>query len=130
MPNRFQKHYTRDQARNLLPKVRVWLKQLLNFRDKVQEQEKRLTKLMAPGRDVGGDLVNAWVRTLAAMQEVLLEFYRREILIKDLDRGLIDFPSLQQGKEVFLCWEQGEPDVEFWHDLDAGYAGRERLEDD
>ncbi len=127
MPNRFQKHYTRDQARDLLPKVRVWLKQLLDFRDKVQEQEKRLTKLMAPGRDVGGDLVNAWVRTLAAMQEVLLEFYRREILIKDLDRGLIDFPSLQQGKEVFLCWEQGEPDVEFWHDLDAGYAGRERL---
>lgn len=129
MANRFQKHYTRDQARELLPRVRIWLKQLLDFRDKLQEQDKHLAKLMEPGCDVGGGLVNAWVRTLAAMQEVLLEFYRREILIKDLDRGLLDFPSLRDGREVFLCWEKGEPDIDFWHDLDTGYGGRERLEE-
>jgi hypothetical protein len=47
--------------------------------------------------------------------------------LKDLERGLIDFPAIIGGKEVFLCWEQDEEDIEFWHDLDAGYAGRERL---
>jgi len=61
------------------------------------------------------------------IKEVLLEFQRREIQIKDLDRGLIDFPAVIGGREVFLCWEQGEADIEFFHDLDAGYAGRERL---
>jgi hypothetical protein len=72
-------------------------------------------------------LVNTWVKTLAHLEEVLLEFQRREIQVKDIDRGLLDFPAILGEKEVFLCWEQDEEDVEFWHDLDAGYAGRERL---
>jgi hypothetical protein len=83
---------------------------------------------MEPGRDVGGDLVNSWVRSLAEIKSSLLEFHRREIQIKDLDRGLIDFPAIIGGREVFLCWEQEDEDIEFWHDLDAGYAGRERIE--
>ena len=82
---------------------------------------------MQPGRDLGGPVVNAWLRTLADMKDVLMEFQRREIQVKDLDRGLLDFPAIIGGKEVFLCWEQEEEDIEFWHDLDAGYAGRERL---
>jgi hypothetical protein len=82
---------------------------------------------MAPGCDLGGDVVNKWVRTLASLQEVLEEFQRREIQVKDVSRGLVDFPAIIGGKEVFLCWEQDEEDIEFWHDLDTGYAGRERL---
>jgi len=84
---------------------------------------------MKPGIDLGGNLVNEWVRTMARLKDVLVEFEQREIEIKDVDRGLIDFPALRDGKEVFLCWEMGEEDIEFWHDLDAGYRGRERLED-
>jgi hypothetical protein len=61
------------------------------------------------------------------MQEVLAEFQRRRIIIKDLERGLIDFPAIMGGKEVFLCWEQDEEEIEFWHDLDIGFSGRERL---
>jgi hypothetical protein len=82
---------------------------------------------MHPGNDLGGDLVNKWVRTLAEMQESLGEFQRRDIQIKDVERGLLDFPAIIGGKEVFLCWEQDEDAVEFWHDLDTGYSGRERL---
>ncbi len=51
----------------------------------------------------------------------------RDIVLRDLDRGLIDFPALRDGREVYLCWIDGEPDIEFWHDLDAGYAGRQAL---
>ena len=64
---------------------------------------------------------------MAATKSVLQEFAQREIQVKDLDRGLIDFPAIIGGREVFLCWEQDEDDVEFWHDLNSGYAGRERL---
>jgi hypothetical protein len=128
MSYRFQKHYRREEADALLPQIRRWLQRLNHLRCEVDRAEKRITSMMRPGHDVGGDLVNRWIRSLAEMQELLGEFHRREILIKDLERGLLDFPAIIGGKEVFLCWEQDEDNVEFWHDLDTGYGGRERLD--
>jgi hypothetical protein len=127
MAYRFQKHYTRDEARALLPEIRVWLKQIAELQGELQKLEGRLSGLMSPGCDLGGDLVNSWVKTLSGLEQVFLEFQRREIQVKDIDRGLVDFPAIVGGSEVFLCWEQDEEDIEFWHDLDTGYAGRERL---
>ena len=127
MKYRFKTHYTRDEARALLPHVRLWLTRVLQLREALLKGEVRLGKIMTPGRDVGGPEVNAWLRAVADMQDVLREFQRREIQLKDPDRGLVDFPAIVDGKEVFLCWERDEEDIEFWHDLDAGYAGRERL---
>jgi len=129
MAHQFQKHYTRAEARALLPEIRRWFAQLAELRLELQKKEKRLQQLMTPGKDVGGPLVNSWLRTMTDVQMVLLEFYRRDIQIKDLERGLIDFPTLMAGKEVFLCWEKSEDDIAFWHDLESGYAGREKLED-
>jgi hypothetical protein len=127
MANQFKTHYTREEARGLLPQVRQWLTRSAELQAKAQQSEERLSGLMTPGCDLGGELVNSWVRTLVDLEEALLEFHRREIQVKDLQRGLIDFPAIFDGREVFLCWEQDEEDIEFWHELDAGYAGRERL---
>ena len=124
---RFHKHYTLEQARKLLPQVRHWLKQLTELRSTLEKCDQRLVALMKPGCDLGGAVVNKWVRTMAEIKSVLLEFQCREIQVKDLDRGLVDFPAVLGDDEVFLCWERGEADIEFWHHLDAGYAGRERL---
>ena len=127
MAYQFEKHYTRDEARALLPQIRQWLKRLSALRRKLSDCDQRLACLMTGGNDVGGETVNQWVRVAADVKGMLAEFQRREIQIKDLDRGLIDFPAILNGKEVFLCWEQDEEDIEFWHDLQSGYAGRERL---
>ena len=127
MKYRFQKHYTRDEAESLLPQLRAWLAELNRLREEVELYDKRLGGLNSAGQDTGGETVNKWIRALAGMQQILAEFQRREIFIKDLSRGLIDFPALIGGKEVFLCWESDEDKVEFWHDLDTGYGGRERL---
>ena|SRR5208283_1342918 len=127
MAYEFQKHYTREEARDLLPRIRQWLKQIAELQAEMQKIEVRLGGLMAPGADLGGEQVNTWVRKVADLETVFLEFQRREIQVKDVDRGLLDFPAIIGGKEVFLCWEQDEDDIEFWHELDAGYAGRERL---
>ena len=127
MEYRFEKHYTLAEARELLPQVRAWLKRLNELRQDFDRFDQRLTSLMSPGHDVGGDLVNRWIRTLADMQEVLMEFQQRQIQLKDVERGLIDFPAIIGGQEVFLCWEKDEDDIEFWHDLDSGFAGREHL---
>jgi len=127
MDNFFQKHYTRDEARALLPQIRQWLKRLSGLREQLREHDQRLASLLAGGNDAGGVMANQGVHTLADIKETLGEFQKREIQIKDLDRGLIDFPAILRDKEVFLCWEQDEEDIEFWHDLHSGYAGRERL---
>jgi hypothetical protein len=127
MAHHFTRHYTREEAKALLPQVRKWLQQVEEARDHLLKYDKRLSALMEPGRDAGGDLVNRWARTMADFRDAMDEFQRREIMIKDIDRGLLDFPAIIGGKEVFLCWEKDEDDIEFWHDLDTGYAGRERL---
>lgn len=127
MKYQFQKHYSRDEARALLPQVRDWLKRLSQLREQFGKCDGRITSLLASGHDIGGESANSWVRLLCQIKTVLNEFRKREIQVKDLDRGLIDFPAIIGGREVFLCWEQDEEDIEFWHDLDTGYAGRERL---
>ena len=127
MGYRFKKHYTRDEARALLPEIRRWLIGLEESRRRLAGCGQRVAALLSGGNDAGGDTVNQQVRTMADIKHVLLEFATREIQIKHLDRGLIDFPSIVGGREVFLCWEQDEEDIEFWHDLESGYAGRERL---
>jgi hypothetical protein len=127
MTHKFTKHYTRDEARALLPRIRQWLAELAELRNVAEEYDKRLAQMLANGSDVGGDPVHQWIKALAGVKTVLREFQSREIQIKDLDRGLLDFPAFIGDQEVFLCWEKDEEDIEYWHDLSSGYAGRERL---
>ena len=127
MELRFTRHYSRAEARGLLPDIRVWLGKLRLLQPVLDQHERALSRLLEQGRDVGGERVHVWLRTLLALRTVLREFASRELQVKDLERGLIDFPALMGSKEVFLCWEEGEEDVEYWHDLDAGYAGRSPL---
>jgi hypothetical protein len=125
----FKKHYTIEEARTLLPQLRLWLAELNRARQRTTRHEERSRPRLASGADLGGASVNEWLQGLALIQKLLLEFHEREIQIKDLQRGLIDFPAIVGGREVFLCWEQDEADIEYWHDIDTGYAGREKLND-
>ena len=93
MEYRFDKHYTREEARGLLPQIRQWLERLNRLRQDLHHFEKRLSGLAEQGNDIGGETVNNWIRALAEMQEMLAEFQRRQIFIKDLERGLVDFPG-------------------------------------
>ena len=127
MTHRYQTHYTREEARALLPQLRAWLAELEALRVELETNDQRLAGMMAPGRDMGGELVNQSVKLLGRMKGLFQEFEQREIFIKDVRRGLVDFPAIMGGREVFLCWEKDEEDVEFWHDIDSGFAGREPL---
>jgi len=127
MSLQFRKHYTVEEARKLMPAIREHIQELNHLNDRVAKLDARFTQLHASGCDLGGASVNEWLSDLIRMRQLLSWFQAREIQIKDLSRGLIDFPSIMAGREVFLCWEQDEEDIEFWHDLETGFAGRERL---
>ena len=72
-----------------------------------------------PGKQVG--------EAFLELQAGAAAFDAKEIVLRDLDRGLIDFPALRGEDEVYLCWIDGEEAIGFWHELDAGYAGRRDL---
>jgi len=127
MAFQFQHHYSREEARALLPLIRQWLEELQALRLQLRHLHNVMNGPLSEGADLGGADVQAWVKALVKLRRIMREFRQREIQIKDLDRGLIDFPAIIGGREVFLCWEKDEEDVEHWHDLDTGFAGREPL---
>src|SRR6267378_3896453 len=88
MTHRFKKHYTREEARALLPSIRKWLKQLADLRAWLRECDGEMEKSLREGCDLGGERVNTWIKRLCQLQRVAREFESREIQIKDVDRGL------------------------------------------
>jgi hypothetical protein len=64
-----------------------------------------------------------------ALREALVGLRELEVVLRDLERGLVDFPALRDGREVYLCWEEGEEQIAFWHEPDAGFAGRRPIDD-
>jgi hypothetical protein len=123
-----ERHFTREEANALLPRLKPLLRQLRDARDQLTDEEVHevLSDAAAgngggePGRQVGVAFLEVR-RLLEALQE-------SGIVIRDIDRGLLDFPAVIDGSEVYLCWELGEDEVDYWHELDAGYRGRQPLD--
>ena len=67
--------------------------------------------------------------TAEALVEVINRIQETGVLVKDLDIGLVDFPSLLEGEEIYLCWKLGEDHIAFWHGVDEGYTGRKPIDD-
>ena len=61
------------------------------------------------------------------LQRAIAELQGADIVVRDVMRGLVDFPAVRDGEEIYLCWLVDEPEIEHWHELDAGFAGRRRL---
>lgn len=68
-----------------------------------------------------------YASAVAGFLELTQEILSLGVEIKDFERGLCDFPHLRDGKVVYLCWQRNEPSVEWWHDIEAGFAGRQPL---
>ena len=126
---RHSRHYTLEEASALLPWVAEQLDRLRSARDRLGDVDARAA-LAATGQANGGGHAGKVVSEgFLELRELMLELRERDIVLRDLDRGLIDFPSLRGDEEVYLCWEEGEAEIGFWHEPEAGFAGRRRLDD-
>jgi hypothetical protein len=76
-----------------------------------------------------GELQEAVAHAAAGVAALVEEIQEHGAQVKDLDRGLIDFPAAhpESGETVLLCWQLGEPEIGFWHDVETGFAGRKPL---
>jgi hypothetical protein len=123
-----ERHFTVDEANGALPEVEPMLRQLREARDRLTDAEAHAALAGAapanggggPGREVGKGFLE--------VRRLLVELQDLGIVVRDVDRGLIDFPAILGGREVYLCWQLDEPEVAFWHDLETGYGGRRPLD--
>jgi hypothetical protein len=123
------RHYTLEEASALLPWVAEQLGRLRSARDRLGDVDARAA-LAATGQANGGGQAGKTVSEgFLELRGLMLELREREIVLRDLDRGLIDFPALRGDEEVYLCWEEGEAEIGFWHEPEAGFAGRRSLDD-
>ena len=124
----FQRRFTVEEANALLPRLRKILDDLALHRDALREKAPQMEPILTAAAENGGGRagseygVEAYNLYLAIGRITDLG-----VVLKDLDMGLLDFPHEREGRVVFLCWHPPEESVEYWHDLDAGYAGRQPL---
>ena len=122
-----ERHYTIDQANAALEFVCERLERLRENRAKLDDEEARAALTEAGPSNGGGEPGRVVSEAFVGLQRALGELQAMEIVLRDLERGLVDFPSLRDGEEIYLCWEEGEDEIAFWHDIESGYAGRQPL---
>ncbi|HXD30089.1 MAG TPA: DUF2203 domain-containing protein [Pyrinomonadaceae bacterium] len=124
------KIFSVEEANSLLPSVRSLVKKIQRAHAQLMA-EQDAAKLASECADQGGGgIANgpAYAANLINMTSLVGELETLGVQLKDFGRGLIDFPSLRDGRVVLLCWQLGEGDqLEWWHDVDAGFAGRTPL---
>ena len=121
------RHYSVEEANAALGWVAERIERLRSARVRLTDEEVREALSEAAPMNGGGEPGRHVSEAFLDMRSALAELQATEIVLRDLDRGLIDFPALRDGREVYLCWEEGEDEVAYWHDLDSGYGGRQPL---
>jgi len=129
------RQFTLEEANALLPRLSDLLLQIQESKarhDRLEEQAEEYAHHVSSNGHVVERKLNETRQELAkAAAEVNSLIDRVNELgceVKDIDEGLVDFPSEREGRDVYLCWKLGEPDIRWWHDLETGFAGRQPLE--
>jgi hypothetical protein len=127
------KLFTLDEAIALIPAVRQMLIEIQERKHDLEQRTARLDGLLAStsGNGHHASDVAALRQELQAaatqLQQLMSELDATGAVLKGIDDGLIDFPSMREGRVVYLCWRLGEETISFWHELDTGFAGRQPL---
>jgi hypothetical protein len=122
------KYFTVAEANQVVQIIRPLMQQLLELRQSVQAKQPEAWPALEKAAGNGGN---------KAASQTALEFVKMESLVnaiqgtgavvKDLNNGLVDFLSLREGREVYLCWQYGEAEIQYWHEIQSGFAGRQPL---
>ncbi|TMC91233.1 MAG: DUF2203 family protein [Chloroflexi bacterium] len=127
-------YFTREEAEALLPQISIVLREIqVKYESVLQTQEELdALRMQAAGdgyhlQDRIMNLQRELSQQAQTLRKLLDELTGFGCVLKDPERGLIDFLSLRSGREIYLCWYLGEERINFWHDLEAGFAGRQPL---
>ncbi len=128
-----------DQAQRLLPEIDSSIREAIALKaayfqsgDEIRDAALRVSMLGGSVMDRGAAIAQKerHERSGAELNAVIEKIHEAGCVVKDLDIGLIDFPTLLRGQEVYLCWKLGEDGIRFWHGLDEGFQGRKAIDQD
>lgn len=120
-----ERTFTKDEADAMLPELRVRLERIRSNRQVLLRAAERIRGQMAS--DGGGHFGNDYWQASHALKEDVEALAERNVLLRDPQTGLIDFPGEREGRPVFLCWQLGEDAVGHWHEVESGFLGRRPL---
>lgn len=126
--SQFEKHFSIEEARSWIPELRrrfAEVRQLYAELETLRGDYEEVQKLIRMNGHAPKE-TNFEAR-LVALRDVVQEIMSAGIEIKDVGRGLVDFPHIRDGEEVFLCWELADPDLAYWHRIEDGYPGRQPI---
>ena len=133
------RRFTLAEAQSLIPRVDRLLREAVSLKSQYQEAEQEMQAIMQRVTLMGGMMVdrdgvidtrNRRDETRSKLGTAIEQVQEVGCVVKDLDMGLIDFPTLFRDEEVYLCWKLGEPKIAFWHGVDEGFRGRKAIDQD
>ncbi|MGA3019344.1 MAG: DUF2203 domain-containing protein [Bryobacteraceae bacterium] len=133
------RRFTLAEAQSLIPEVSRLLREAVSLKGEYQEAEQAIETWTRRITMMGGVKVdrNRAIDTrkrrdtsAASLRSAIEQVQAIGCVVKDLDIGLIDFPTEFRGQEVYLCWKLGEPKIEFWHGVEEGFRGRKAIDQD
>jgi hypothetical protein len=124
-----KRYFTVEEANCLIPQIKAIVEQLRQGRRRLQRQRPTAEALAqkSGGNGGGSDAVTYLSDYSQTFGRGLAQLQALGVVLKDVERGLIDFPHRREGREVYLCWEYGEERIDYWHETDSGYSGRQPL---
>lgn len=124
------KYYTPKQANEALVTVRPMLEEMMEIGENIRTHQPELWELIqkSAGNGGGNSLLSKLLTDFDRLDLLLHQIHDMGIQVKDLTIGLIDFVALHDDREIYLCWKVGEDSIQFWHEIEAGFSGRQLID--
>jgi hypothetical protein len=121
------KTFTVEEADSLIPQLEPVLAEMIELRDQLAETYNQVQAQQRLGGNGGNHSGGKYLTRMQHLNALVTVVQDLGCELKDLDKGLVDFPSMRDGELIYLCWELGEKRIGFWHTIEGGYAGRQPL---
>ncbi len=122
------RYFTLEEANQVVRQIKPLLSRILQIRQSVLDRRPELIPILQKVKGNGGNRqVSELVDEFRQLEALVAEIQASGAIVKDINHGLIDFPHWREGREVYLCWQFGEDEIRYWHEVDAGFAGRQPL---
>ena len=123
------RYFTLQEANEILVTIRPLMDEVQTIRQKILANQPEAWPAIEKSAGNGGNrALSNMVQDFEKLDALVHLIQDTGVLIKDINIGLLDFPALRDGREVYLCWQHGEGEIAFWHEVEAGFAGRQPIE--
>lgn len=123
------KYYTPKEANNLLEIIRPLVEELMGIGERIRDRQPDIWAVVEKSAGNGGNPeLSRLLPDFDRLDGILHRMQDMSIEVKDLVTGLIDFPALRDGRVIYLCWKYNEENIQFWHEIEAGFAGRQQID--